>query len=175
MLAPPIVHLEALSLDEATRALIRWDHLMGPCERVQGLNAAHGMFAHGELVALTITAGLVRETCAGLGRHQAVELARLCAARRDLCRPMLRLWREFIFPAFGRPWAVSYQDGMLHGGDTYRFDGRVVLQDRASSGTDTRSGRKGRVKRVWGWHADPAERTARAALAKASSAERKAA
>jgi antitoxin VapB len=121
-----------------------------------GTLCSHGMFAHGELVALTVTAALVSSTCAGFTRDEAIELARLCAVRPNLCRPMVRLWREFIFPCFGKPWAVSYQDEALHSGSTYRFDGWVRLQEHARSGTDQRSGRKGRTKTVWGWNADPA-------------------
>jgi hypothetical protein len=120
---PPIQHIEQIDPAEADRTLISWGHKMGPCNRPMGLIRAHGMFAHGSLCALTITADLVNATCAGFTRQEAVELARLCAARPDLCRPMLRLWREFIFPCFGRPWAVSYQDEKLHTGNTYRFDG----------------------------------------------------
>jgi antitoxin VapB len=160
----PIAHVEQIDMEEANRALVRWKHRMGACARPMGLLRAHGMFAHGQLVALTVTADLVRETCAGLSREEAVELARLCAARADLCRPMLRLWREFVFPAYSAAWAVSYQDEALHTGDTYRFDGWVQLQQHARSGTDQRSGRKGRSKTIWGWHPDPAIRKARRQL-----------
>lgn len=155
MLFDPIMHMAEIPLTEANGALARWEHKMGPCNRPNGTVWAHGLFHCGELAAVTVTAGLVRETCAGLTRAEAVELARLCAARPGLCRLMLRSWREFIFPQLaasrGWSWAVSYQDKQLHTGATYRFDGWGVLLDRTSSGTDTRSGRKGRVKRVWGW------------------------
>lgn len=154
MLIAPIVHFAQIEPDEADRALVAWGHKMGPCSRPMGTLRAHGMFAHGKLCALTVTADLVRETCAGLRRDEAIELARLCAERRDLCRPMLRLWRDFIFPAFGTPWAVSYQDEQLHTGDVYRFDGWVQLQTGARSGPDRRSNRKVRVKTIWGWHPD---------------------
>lgn len=151
----PIAHVEQIDMEEANRALVAWNHAMGPCKRPMGLLRAHGMHAHGQLVALTVTADLVAETCAGFRRDEAIELARLCASRPDLCRPMLRLWREFVFPAYGAAWAVSYQDEDLHTGNTYRFDGWVRLRERASSGTDLRSGRKGRRKTIWGWHPDP--------------------
>lgn len=162
MLAPPIQHIEAFSMADANAALLRWGHRMGPCIRPSDL-AAHGMFAHGELVAVTVTAGLIQpNTLAGLTRADAIELARLCAARPSLCRPMLRLWREFVFPAFGRAWAISYQDEALHTGNTYRFDGWIAI-GRSRSGTDARSGRKGRNKTVWGWHADAEQRARLAA------------
>lgn len=151
----PIAHVEQIDMEEANRALVAWGHQMGPCRRPMGLLRAHGMFAHGQLVALTVTAALVAETCAGFTRDEAIELARLCASRSDLCRPMLRLWREFVFPAYGAAWAVSYQDEDLHTGNTYRFDGWVKLREHASSGTDRRSGRRGRKKTIWGWHPDP--------------------
>jgi hypothetical protein len=154
----PIQHIEQIENKDADRALIKWEHKMGPCNRPMGIIRSHGMFSHGKLCALTVTADLVAATCAGFNRDEAIELARLCAERSDLCRPMLRIWREFIFPAFGTPWAVSYQDEALHSGDTYRFDGWVQLKEHAHSGTDQRSGRKGRSKTIWGWHADPAVR-----------------
>lgn len=160
MLFAPLVHVDAIDMDDANDALVLWGHKMGPCRRPMGLMRAHGMFAHGHLCALVVTADLVASTCAGFGRDEAVELARLCAERPDLCRPMLRLWREFVFPAFGRAWAVSYQDEALHSGDTYRFDGWVKLKERAHSGTDRISGRPGRNKTIWGWHADRTQRLA---------------
>jgi antitoxin VapB len=152
MLVAPIAHVEQIENDEADRALVAWQHKMGPCKRPMGLLVSHGLFAHGKLCAVVVTADLVAETCAGFTRQDAVELARLCACRSDLCRPMVRLWREFVFPAFGRPWAVSYQDEALHSGNVYRFDGWWLLAEHQRSGPDKRSGRKGRSKAVWGWN-----------------------
>lgn len=151
MLVAPILHLEQIDNDVADAALIRWKHRMGPCRRPMGTLVSHGLFAHGQLCALTVTADLVAPTCAGLRRDQAIELARLCADRADLCRVMLRIWREFVFPAFGHAWAVSYQDEALHSGNTYRFDGWQKMAEKQSSGPDARSNRQGRVKTVWGW------------------------
>jgi hypothetical protein len=159
MLIAPIQHLAQIELRDANTALLLWQHKMGACSRPNADIWAHGMFEHGRLVSVAIGAGLIRETAGGSTRAEAIELARLCAARPDLCRVMLRLWREMVFPAFGRPWAVSYQDEALHSGDTYRFDGWVHL-GRSRSGTDSRSGRKGRNKTIWGWHADPIVRRA---------------
>jgi len=164
MLIAPIAHIEAIELADANAALVRWEHRMGPCNRPNGYMWAHGLFAHGELIAVTISAALIRETCAGLTRAEAFELARLCAARPHLCRAMLRLWREFVFPAHcrrhGYEWAISYQDEALHSGDTYRFDGWVRLREHARSGTDQRSGRKGRSKTIWGWNENEVARRA---------------
>lgn len=96
----------------------------------------------------------------GIRRDQCVELMRLCAARRDLCRPMLRLWREMIFPALAaahhREIAVSYQDEALHSGDLYRFDGWFLLGKGGGGGRDSRTGRPGRKMKIWAWPPDAA-------------------
>jgi antitoxin VapB len=167
-LVSPVFHVEPIERSDANRALTEWEHKMGPCKRPMGIQQAHGVFAHGALVGVTITADLVSATCAGFTRQEAIELARLCASRRDLCRPILRVWREFVFPAFDRPWAVSYQDEALHTGATYRFDGWVRLREHAHSGPDRHNQggdkavpRKGRTKTIWGWHADSDTRAAR--------------
>ncbi len=70
------------------------------------------------------------------------------------CRVALRLWREVVFPATCKQWALSYQDADAHTGNTYRFDGwhRVGY---SHSGTDTRSGRTGRNKWLWVWPSPP--------------------
>lgn len=162
---PPSVAFDRIDIDDLNRCLMAWDHKMGPLHRPDiGLVLAHGLMHRGSLVGVVATADLVRaHTVQGLGRSEAVELARVCAARRDLCRVLVRMWREFILPDLRRPWGISYQDAVIHGGDLYRFDGWVRL-GTSRSGTDQRSGRKGRSKIVWGWHADPAERAARAAV-----------
>ena len=165
MLVAPIAHVAEIDLREANTALLRWGHRMGPCSRPNGHIWAHGLFAHGELVSVTVSAALIAERVAtGLSRMDAFELARLCAVRPNLCRVMLRLWREFVFPAYcrahGWEWVISYQDEALHSGDTYRFDGWVQL-GRSRSGTDLRSGRKGRSKTIWGWHENSTVRQSR--------------
>lgn len=153
-LITPIAHLEEIEIDQANDCLVRWGHKMGPFRRPNGHRWAHALFEQGQPVAVTVASALVNQTCAGLTRDQAVELARLCASRPGLCRVMLRLWREMILPALavarGYRWAVSYQDEDLHNGATYRFDGWTNLA-RSHSGTDRRSGRPGRDKTIWGW------------------------
>lgn len=156
MLVAPIQHIEQIDLSDANRALTAWDHKMGACRRPYGNLWAHGLFMRGELMAVTITSALINETCANLTRSQAIELARLCAARDGLCRIALRLWQAAIFPAYGRDWGVSYQDETLHTGAIYRFNGWRII-GRSRSGTDTRSGRAGRKKTIWGWNADEGE------------------
>lgn len=101
---------------------------------------SHGLRHGGELVAVVATDTLIRERVAGLRRCDAVELSRLCAARPELSRVVLRLWRVFVFSVLaherGFRWAVSYQDTALHRGDIYRFDGWVRI---------------GRRKIIWDW------------------------
>ena len=103
---------------------------------------------------MTTTAHLICKCVGGgmrhLTRENTIELARLCAVRPGLCRVALRLWREGVFPLLGYQTAISYQDADLHNGNTYRFDGwqRIAY---SRSGTDTRSGRKGRNKWIWLW------------------------
>lgn len=160
----PIAVVSQIDLDEANDALVRWRHKMGPCNRPNGAIWAHGLYGHRQLLAVTITATLIRETSAGLQRSEALELARLCASAPDVCRCMLRLWRLLVFPPLcqrgGWSWALSYQDEAIHTGDTYRFDGWVKI-GRSRSGTDARSGgRRGRNKTIWAWHPDAATRAA---------------
>ena len=152
----PVAALVVASQEEAGDLLRRWGHKMGPCDRPAGF----GMWCHvlqheGRPVALTVTAALVRECVGGglghLTRQNTVELARVCAVRPGLCRAMLRLWRELVFPGLGYSHAISYQDAALHRCDLYRFDGWRRLAATRASGTDRRSGRKGRPRVVWGW------------------------
>ncbi|MEM9597062.1 MAG: hypothetical protein AAGD06_22510 [Acidobacteriota bacterium] len=111
-------------------------------------------------MAVVVASTLIRERVGGglghLTRETTVELSRLCACRPHLCRVVLRMWREFVFPVLGFEAAVSYQDADLHTGHTYRFDGwrRAGF---ASSGTDQRSGRRGRRRWIWVWPPTAAE------------------
>ena len=157
MLAPPIARLDAISRDELNECLTAWGHRMGPWNRPSNREWFWGLYHHDQLVAVAAAGDLINERCAGLDRTEAFELGRLCAAQPDLCRAMLRLWRAFVFPAIsqahGYSWVVSYQDAVLHSGNTYRFDGWVQL-GKSRSGPDRRSGRRGRSKVIWGWSAD---------------------
>jgi hypothetical protein len=149
-----IARIERAELDRANQLLERWGHRIGPIRRPMGTCDAHILFGpDGAPTALAVTADLVRECVAGIpgsSRANTIELARLCAAGPHLCRPMLRLWREMIFPLYERQRAISYQDASLHRGEIYRHDGwrRVAY---SHSGTDARSGRQGRNKWVWVW------------------------
>lgn len=162
MFLAPMISFDAIDRAELNECLIAWGHKMGPWERPDyGAEAFHGLRHHDQLIAVTAAARLIPAATAGLTRADAFELGRVCAKRRDLNRATLRLWREFVFPAMckahGWRWAISYQDAALHSGDLYRFDGWVPL-GCSHSGTDARSGRKGRNKVIWGWTADACER-----------------
>lgn len=149
----PLVSFDHITLDEANSLLIRWGHKMGPLERPD-FNVPPPVYAlvhEGRPIAVAIAASLVRERVGGglahLTRENTIELARLCAERPGLCRVALRLWREFVMPQLA-PVAISYQDADLHNGNTYRFDG-WARAGFSSSGTDQRTGRKGRRKWIW--------------------------
>lgn len=152
----PRAALEDCSPDEANALLTYWGHKMGPCLRPPGYGFWAQRLTHeGQPVGVLVAASLVREHvgggCSHLDRSNTVELARVCAARPDLCRVLVRMWRELVFPSLGKPYAISYQDSVEHRGDLYRFDGWVRLADVPASGTDQRTGRKGRPRVIWGW------------------------
>lgn len=165
----PLVSFDVIGADELNWALVKWGHKMGPLDRpLQYGGGAHGLRHNGVLVAVSAWSTLIRENCAGmdfLPRETTTELSRVCASRPDLCRLVVRMWREFAFPSIcaarGHEWAVSYQDGHLHSGDLYRFDGWVKLGIFKSGAADPRTGRTGRSGFVWGWHPDPRTREAR--------------
>lgn len=165
MFVPPILHIETIDRIELNRLLAMWGHRMGPYSRpCYSFEAHHAMFEHGVPIAVAAAGETVREVVGqtGISRSRCVELVRLCAARRDICRPMLRLWREIVFPrlalAHHRDFAVSYQDEALHSGDLYRFDGWIAIGKRSGGGSDQRSGRAGRKLRIWAWSPYATER-----------------
>lgn len=150
----PLVTFDQISLESANACLRSWGHKMGPMERGNVAGLHYALFENGEPVAVAMAASLIRECVGGglsqLTRENTIELARLCAVRSGLCRVALRLWREFVLPRMGYPVAISYQDADLHNGNTYRFDG-WTREAFSSSGTDSRSGKKGRRKWIWVW------------------------
>lgn len=151
----PLASFDRIELHEANDLLTRWGHRMGPLERGNSqAQHCHVLRAHGAPVAIACTSSLIRE-CVGGGlghmtRENTVELSRLCAGEPWACRVALRLWRECVFPGTGARWAISYQDADMHTGNTYRFDG-WQRAGFSSSGTDQRSGRRGRRKWIWVW------------------------
>ena len=158
----PLACFDAISLERANSALVEWGHKMGAMKRPQfGNDRAHGLFHSEQLVAVAITSGLVRERVGGglshLTRANTLELSRLCADRKGLCRVALRLWREFVFPELGVPVVISYQDADLHNGNTYRFDGWERVGYCRAGGADPRTGRPARNRWVWAWPVGAAE------------------
>lgn len=153
-LLQPLISFDAIELWAANLLLEKWGHKMGPLKRGNQSAVCHALYHETEPVAVTMVSTLIAPVVGGglsdLTRDNCVELSRLCAVRSGLCRVALRLWREFVFPALGYQFAISYQDADLHNGATYRFDGwkRAAF---AHSGKDTRSQRPGRNKWVWVW------------------------
>lgn len=134
MLIPHVFHVEAIDRATLNRCLVAWSHRMGPYTRPSyAIEAHHALFMHGEPVAVTAAGDTPREVVGDtrLGRFEVVELARLCAAGSAWCQPMLRMWREALFPAIAeahrRQFAVSYQDQRLHTGGIYRYDGWAMV------------------------------------------------
>jgi hypothetical protein len=161
----PLVHFDVIDGDTLNRALVEWEHKMGPLHRPQfgHFGGAHGLFHDGQLIGVCATQRLIAEETCDLSRDEAFELARVCAARPGLCRVVVRLWREFVFPAAcrasGMRWAISYQDEVQHNGGLYRMDGWVRI-GRSRSGTDLRARggtRRGRRKTLWAWCDDEME------------------
>ena len=150
----PVVSLSPISLEEANNCLSKWEHKMGPLNRPQfeedqcfgliGDRGLHGVITQSQLISKNV-AGRT-----DLTRANTCEVSRLCAARPHICRAVLRLWREFVFPDSGYQFVISYQDADLHNGNTYRFDGWKKIGE-SRSGPDRRSGRKGRNKVIWMW------------------------
>lgn len=164
----PLISFDSIDVGELNDCLVKWGHKMGPWNRPNyGSEAFHGLRHHGELIAVTAAARMIPARTAGFRRSEACELGRLCASRPGLNRASLRLWREFVFPALclahGWAWVISYQDAVLHTGDLYRFDGWIKA-GVSRSGTDQRSGRKGRNKVIWAWTADKDELLTRKTL-----------
>ena len=147
------VGFDQVALSEANEMLEAWGHKMGALHRGNQDALCHALTYEGKPMAVTTASNLIAGVvgnCEWMTRENTIELSRLCAVRCGLCRVALRLWREFVFPALGYEYAVSYQDADLHNGNTYRFDGWERV-GRSRSGTDTRSGRPGRDKYVWAW------------------------
>lgn len=149
----PIASFENIPEAECNDLLVRWHHRMGPLNRPFP-SRCFALYHEGTAVAVVTHSPLISTHVGGglseLTRENALELSRLCACRPGLCRVAIRMWREFVFPQLGAGHAISYQDADLHNGNTYRFDG-WQREGYSSSGTDTRSGLRGRNKWIWVW------------------------
>lgn len=153
-----MVSFEPIDLAEANRLLVEFKHKMGVLHRGNQSAWCHALLHEGVPVGVITASYLIRDCVGGCdrkwNRSTAVELSRLAAARPGLCRVVLRLWREFALPDIcrigGFVAAVSYQDTDIHNGNTYRFDGWTKIGN-SHSGTDRRTGRRGRNKAIWLW------------------------
>lgn len=155
----PVASFQTIELAELNVCLEAWGHKMGALNRPNyGNSFYHCLFHNDEPVGIAAASRLITPHVGGglshLKRDKTIELSRLCAARPYLCRVVLRLWREFVFPHLGYEVAISYQDADLHNGNTYRFDGWKRSPTKSSSGIDARSGKKGRNKWIWVWPPD---------------------
>ncbi len=154
----PIVTFDQIELAEANKLLVEFGHKMGPLHRGNQGAWCHAMFHNDEPVGVVTASYLIAEYVGGSNqkwnRSNAVELSRLAASRKSICRVVLRSWREFVFPVIAKQKnfvaAVSYQDLDQHTGNTYRFDGWKKI-GTSSSGPDRRSNRPGRRKAIWVW------------------------
>lgn len=137
----PMLAVSTCDVEDANGLLIEWGHALGPCRRPFH-QEAHVMTLEQRPVAVTVSASTVSATCGGMERGELVELARIARAPDHpwVLRPMLRIWRAVLAPAWsGWPVAaaVSYA---LPGktGDLYRFDGwERVGQVKPSAGGGT--------------------------------------
>lgn len=163
----PLGSFDLIGRDEANEFIERCGHQMGAIRRpLFRAPIDFGLREKGELIAVATADTLIRPT-AGLTRHDAFELSRLCAAAPRLCRLMLRMWTEIGYPeivrTWGTPWAISYQNALLHTGDLYRFDGWVKLK-YSTGGRDPRAlldTVTARRRVLWGWNASRAAMAAR--------------
>jgi hypothetical protein len=148
----PTATFESIEQYDANLLLDRWGHKMGMLHRGNQSAICHCLYHGDEPVGVTCASILIAPVVGGglsnLTRDTTIELSRLCASRAGLCRVVLRLWREFVFPALGYSHAISYQDADLHNGNTYRFDGWQRAA-RSRSGVNTRNQKPGRDKWVW--------------------------
>lgn len=152
-----LCEFKQVTLTEANEYLEKWEHKMGKLRRGRQGALCHMLFLRGEPVGLTAASNIIAQNVGGglkdLTRINTIELSRLCSSKPNICRVVLRMWREFVFPELKYEVAISYQDSKLHNGDTYRFDGWKKI-GFSHSGKDTRTGRLGRDKYIWVWPPD---------------------
>jgi len=164
-----VVRIEPVDRATSNDLLAAWAHPLGPCNRPFGQD--HWLLiAAGRPCALAVSASIVSPTLRDerdqtWTRRQVVELARLARHPDEqwALRPMLRLWREALAPAWPHWTAELLVSYSLPGtpGDLYRFDGwtraRTVGRSHAgatstwssSAATDRiADGRKG----LWIYH-----------------------
>jgi hypothetical protein len=149
LLDAPLAALSVLTIADANRLLVAWEHKLGPIHRPFAMEA-YALELDGRPIAVAVSASTVSSHVAGwwqlakredpvrYERQEIVELAR-CAAAPDVAwanRVMLRLWREVCAPRW-RGWpikaSVSYSHNGLHTGQLYKFDGWRKINERCGS------------------------------------------
>lgn len=151
----PLVAFVEIEHAEADAALILSEHYLGPCDRPFG-KQSFGLLVNGQIAAVAVSASTVGDTCAGFGRQEVVELARLGSlpGRKVWTRVALRCWRE-VAPALWKHWpvraAVSYSNETRHKGDIYRFDGwtKVAVMPGSAGGGTWTAKQPREPKAVW--------------------------
>ena len=145
----PLCSVHQVSLYEANRLVVAWNHKLGACNR-PFRSDGFVLEVAGKPVAVAISASIVHGPAGGYETQECLELARLCACEPWANRVMLRLWREVCAPSWPL-WqvkaAISYSHNALHSGDIYRFDGWKKFGDKC--GTNGKGGNWGR--RVQGY------------------------
>jgi hypothetical protein len=158
MLAPrlieaPMAGLYPITMDEANDFLVRVENKLGPVHRPFH-QEAFGYEVDGRLVAVATSGSIVNgpvgaayerngqrmvpfpDRPEGFARNEVVELTRLAATERWMCRLMVRQWRE-LCAARWASWpavvAASYSHNAMHSGDLYRFDGWTKVREDAGS------------------------------------------
>lgn len=161
----PIIAFDLIDDELANRCLRDWGHWLEGCERPFG-RQSFGLYIHGELLCVAVSASTVNGKCGGYNRGEIVELARLCAHpdHRDLTRVGLRLWRKIAPECWRRQYwdvraCVSYHNRNRHSGDIYRFDGWKKLKDVPGGKTGPNAGHNpGKVydpKSIWVFEVQP--------------------
>lgn len=133
----PLCGVYPITLAEANRLLLQWDHKLGELRR-PFRNEGWALMLSGEPIAVATSSSIVHGPVDGLTTQEVVELSRLCAkpGNRWANRVMLRLWREVCAPSWPC-WpvkaAVSYSHNAMHAGDIYRTDGWTRVKTNAGS------------------------------------------
>lgn len=160
LLIEPWVSFDLIERDEVNYCLDKWGHRHGELHRpIFASPIDYGLRERGNLTAIITADTLIRAT-QGYTRAEAFEISRICADRPGLCSTVLRLWKQFAYPAirraWGTPWVISYQDATQHTGDLYRRNSFALI-GYSSGGRDPRAAlgtANVRRRLIWGWTDD---------------------
>jgi hypothetical protein len=163
----PMAAFDLIPNDQANQCLVALGHWLEGCNRPFG-RQSFGLYLHGELLCVAVSASTVNATCGGYPRNQVVELARLCSHPKhsELTRVGLRLWRLIAPDCWARNYwpvraVVSYSNNARHRGDIYRFDGWRKVKDVPGGCTGPNAGytrkKSYEAKSVWAFDLERAE------------------